>query len=127
MSNPTTRSTKELVLRDTYVTGNDEQEIKKAENYLAFMDIAIQGLEDIQLNIENLDHLGIARNIQILKPAIMSMGYASLYSTAAALENEFLNDIISNPRPSLEDFMTEIGVAIKTANTQLEGMRVSLI
>jgi len=44
MSNPTTRSTKELVLRDTYVTGNDEQEIKKAENYLAFMDIAIQAL-----------------------------------------------------------------------------------
>ncbi len=127
MSTSNSRSTKEIILRDTYVTGNDEQEIKKAENYLAFMDTAMQGLDDMQLHIENLDHLGLARDIQFLKPAIMSMGYASLYSTATALENEFLNDIISNPRPSLEDFMMEVGLAIKSANSQLEGMRVSLI
>jgi len=127
MSTPNTRSTKEIILRDTYVTGNDEQEIKKAENYLAFMDIALQGLEDMHLNIENLDHLGLARDIQTLKPAIMSMGYVSLYSTATALENEFLNDIIAYPRPSLEEFMTEVSLAIKGANSQLDGMRVSLI
>jgi len=122
-----TRSTKEVILRDTYVTGNDEHEIKKAEQYLAYMDIAIQSLEEIQLNIENLDHLGIVRAIQSLKPAIMTMDYTAVYSTATALENEFLNDIIANPRPSLEDFMTEIDSTIKIANTQLAGMRVSLI
>ena len=127
MIKPTSRSTKEIILRDTYVTGSDEREIKKAENHLEFMDIAIQGLEEMNLNIENLDHKGLARNIQTLKPAILSMGYTTLYSTAVALENEFLNDIISQPRPSLEGFMMEISLAVKSANTQLEGMRVSLI
>jgi hypothetical protein len=127
MISPTTRSTKEIILRDTYVTGTDEQEIKKAEKYLSFMDIATLELEDMQLNIENLDHLGLARAIQRIKPAFMSMELTALYSTATALENEFLNDIISSPRPSLEDFMVAVDEAIKNSHAQLESMRVSLI
>ena len=58
---------------------------------------------------------------------MLSMGYSPLYSSAVALENELLNDIISYPRPNLEDFIEELKVAIQNADEQLRGMRVSLI
>lgn len=127
MSAPNTRSTKDIIVRNTYVTGGDDQELKRAENHLLFIDEAVQSLEEINSHLESLDHIGIGITIHKIKPAIMSMGYTALYSTASALENEFLNQIISYPRPNLEDFLTQMDQAVRNANTQLEGMRVSLI
>jgi len=127
MPSPNTRSTKDLIIRDTYITGIDNKELKRAENYLQFIDEAIQGMEEINSHIENLDHIGIGNCIHNLKPTIMNMGYSSLYTTATALENEFINQIISHPRPNLEDFLSEMNQAVLSANSQLEGMRVSLI
>ncbi len=124
---PSTRSTKDIIVRDTYITGGDEQELKRAENHLVFIDAATQGLEEINTSIENLDHLALAESIRKIKPSIISMGYGPLYSHATALENEFTNQIISHPRPCLEDFLVEVKMAIGNANTQLEGMRVALI
>ncbi len=127
MSSANIRSTKDIIVRNTYVTGEDEQELKKAENCLLFIDVAINSLDDINAYIADLDHLGIGNSIKELKPSIRSMGYGSLYNTATALENEFLKQIISYPRPNLEDFLTEVSQAVYNANTQLDGMRVSLI
>jgi len=124
---PNTRSTKDIIVRDTYITGGNEQELKKAENHLVFIDTATQGLEEMNTHIENLDHLALAESIRRIKPGIISMGYGPLYSLATALENEFTNQIIAHPRPSLEDFIVEVEQAIGSANTQLEGMRVALI
>jgi|GEM_PF-2263068 len=127
MSTPNVRSTKEIIVKDTYVTGRDDQELKRAENCILFIDNCSQGIEKILHYIADLDHLGIGNTVRELKPSIMSMGYVPLYSSATALENEFINQIIAYPRPSLEDFIDQITVAISNANQQLQGLRVSLI
>lgn len=127
MSTPNIRSTKDIIVKNTYVTGDDERELKKAENCLLFIDGAADSIETINQCIADLDHIGIGNSIRDLKPTMISMGYGSLYSTATALENEFLKQIISHPRANLEDFLGEIDQAIKNANEQLTSMRVSLI
>jgi len=124
---PNTRSTKDIIVRNTYVTGNDDNELKKAENCLLYIDAAVQSIEDVNNYIADLDHLGIGNTIKEFKPAIISMGFDTLYSAATALENEFLNQIISHPRPNLEDFLVEVAQSVENANTQLTNMRVSLI
>jgi len=127
MNSPNVRSTKDIIVRNTYVTGEDDQEMKRAENCILFIENCTQGIENIHHYISDLDHKGIGNTICELKPTIMSMGYAPLYSSAVALENEFLKQIIAYPRPNLEDFIDQITVAISNANNQLQGLRVSLI
>ena len=127
MSTPEARSTKEIIVRDTYITGKNESDLKKAENYLLFIGKCTDSVEAIEKCIADLDHLSLGLTIKNLKADLLSMNYTALYSTAVALENEFLNDIISSPRPNLEDFVSEIKVAVENSNEQLKGMRVSLV
>ncbi len=127
MRAPEVRSTSEIIVRDTYITGKNETELKRAENCLLFIGNCTDSLEAIEKCIEDLDHLSLGLTIKNLKVSLLSMGYSPLYSTAVALENEFLNDIVSSPRPNLEDFVSDIKAAIETSNEQLEGMRVSLV
>ena len=126
-ASPNTRSSKDVILRDTYITGLDNGELKKAKNFLQFIDEATTNWEEINVHIENLDHIGIGNCMHNLKPTIMNIGHSQLYSKATALENEFINQIISHPRVNLEEFLSELKEEIGNASTQLETMRVSLI
>ena len=76
--------------------------------------------------LADLDHRGIGNAIRKMKPSIMVMGYSPMYSTAVALENEFLNEIIAQPRPNLEDFIVEVRNAVENTNQQLSRMQVGL-
>ena len=127
MDSPGSRSTKEIIVRDTYITGKNESELKRAENCLLFIDNCTNSIEAINKYIADLDHIKLGKEIGSLKAPLLSMGYSPLYSTAIALENELLNDIISYPRPNIEDFMREVQIAVTNADEQLRGMRVSLI
>ncbi len=127
MDAPQSRSTKEIIVRDTYITGKNEQDLKQAENYLLFMDKCADSIEAIEKSMEDLNHIEMGLTIKNLKAPLLSMGYAPLYSTAIALENELLNDIISYPRPNLEDFINQIKVAIQNTDQQLRGMRVNMV
>jgi len=127
MRAPEVRSTNEIIVRDTYITGKNQNELKKAENCLLFIGNCTDSLDAIEKCIEDLDHLSLGLTIKNLKASLLLMGYSSQYSTAVALENEFLNDIISSPRPNLEEFISSVKVAIENANEQLKGMRVSLV
>ncbi len=121
------RSSKEIIVKDTYITGKNEAELKRAENCLLFINQCTNSIDEINKYIADLDHINLGLAIKNLKAPMLSMGYSPLYSSAVALENELLNDIISYPRPNLEDFIEEIKVAIQNADEQLRGMRVSLI
>ncbi len=127
MDTPGARSTKEIIVKDTYITGKNETELKRAENCLLFIDKCTKSVESMNKYIADLDHISLGIAIKNLKVPLLSMGYTPLYSTAIALENELLNDIISYPRPDLENFLKEISAAVSNADEQLRGMRVSLI
>lgn len=127
MDAPGARSTKEIIVKDTYITGKNGTELKRAENCLLFIDLCTSSVEKINESIADLDHITLGNTIKNLKTPLLSMGYSPLYSIAVALENELLNDIISYPRPNLENFVVEIQAAVQNAEVQLRGMRVSLI
>jgi hypothetical protein len=127
MDTPGARSSKEIIVKDTYITGKNETELKRAENCLLFINHCTNSVDSIIEHIANLDHISLGEEIRNLKAPLLSMGYSPLYSSAIALENELLNDIISYPRPNLEDFIKEVRLAVQNADEQLRGMRVSLI
>lgn len=127
MDSPGARSTKEIIVKDTYITGDNESDLKRAEKCLLFIDNCTDSIEAMHKYIADLDHISLGIAIKNLKAPLLSMGYSPLYSTAIALENELLNDIISYPRPDLENFLEEVQAAVRNTDTQLRGMRVSLI
>ena len=97
METPGARSSKEIIVKDTYITGRDENDLKKAENCLLFIDSCTSSLSLINEYIADLNHEGLGETICNLKQPLLAMGYAPLYSTAIALENELLMELTNSP------------------------------